>query len=263
MSNFETLTYELDGAVAIITLNRPESRNSLNRTLRREFVEAMRKADFDTDVRVIMLAGNGKGFCAGADLQEMLPPPEEPGFVTRLIGSEYTPMLQSITKNTKPVISVVQGAAAGIGGALAMACDLMIMAEDSFLYSAFGAIGLVPDGGTHKLLQNALGNKKAYEMIAFSQRLPAADCERWGLANRVVPADSLMSEAKAWAQQLAEQAPYTLTFSKKLIQESQTSTFDQIMDRESQCQDICFQSDDFREGGAAFFEKRKPQFKGR
>ncbi len=263
MSNFEALTYELDGAVAIITLNRPESLNSLNKTLRRELVEAMQQADVDTNVRVIMLAGNGKGFCAGADLQEMLPPSEENGFVTRLIHREYNPILQSITKNTKPVISVVQGAAAGIGGAIAMACDLSVMAENAFLYSAFGAISLIPDGGTHKFLQSAMGSKKAYEMIAFSQRLPAVDCERWGLVNRVVPAQELLENAKAWAQELAEKAPLTLSLSKKIIQESQTATLDQIMEREAQVQNITFLSEDFREGGSAFTEKRKPEFKGR
>lgn len=263
MSHFETLTYELKEQIAIITMNRPEVRNSLNQQLRLELVTAMTQAGDDNNVRVIMIAGAGKGFCAGADLGEKLPGDNEDGFITELLHNEYNPIIQAITSVSKPVISVVNGAAAGIGGAIAMACDLMVMAEDAFLYSAFGAISLIPDGGSHKFLQSYLGPKKAYEMIAFSQRLTATQCAEVGLANRVFPADSLLQDALAWASTLTQQAPLTLALSKQILKQAATEDLDFCLEQEAQLQNTTYRSDDFAEGAQAFFEKRKPVFQGK
>lgn len=263
MSSFEALTYELNNNIAIITLNRPEVRNSLNQQMRAEILAAFEQASNDDQVRVILLAGAGKGFCAGADLSEIYPGNDEDGFITDLIHREYNPLVKAITNAPKPVISVVNGAAAGIGGTLAMACDLMIMAEDAFLYSAFGAISLIPDGGSHKLLQSYLGPKKAYEMIAFSQRLTAKQCEEAGLANRVVAAENLLQDALDWASVLAAQAPMTLRLSKQILQKTATEDLDFCLNYEAELQNTAYRSEDFQEGAKAFFEKRKPEFTGR
>ncbi|WP_439135323.1 enoyl-CoA hydratase/isomerase family protein [Pseudomaricurvus sp.] len=263
MKDFQFLTYERTGPLAVITLNRPEVRNSLNQGLRWEITAAVQQAGEDQEVKVILLAGNGKGFCAGADLTEKLPGDDQDGFVTQKLRTEYNPMIKSIINAPKPVISVVNGAAAGIGGALAMACDLMVMAEDAFLYSAFGAISLIPDGGTHKFLQTALGSKKAYEMIAFSQRLTAEQCLEAGITNRVVPADQLQEEAKKWASQLAEQAPLTLRLAKEVLHAAASEDLDYCLDKEAVLQNTAIRSEDFVEGTRAFFEKRKPTFNGR
>lgn len=263
MIDFQYLTYELNGSIAIITLNRPEVRNSLNQGLRKEIAAAVEQAGKDQEVRVILLGANGKGFCAGADLTERLPGDDEDGFVTQTLRNEYNPMIKSITNAPKPVIGVINGAAAGIGGALAMACDLMIMADDAFLYSAFGAISLIPDGGTHKFLQSALGSKKAYEMIAFSQRLSAQQCLDSGITNRIVPADSLHEEAMKWALMLAEQAPLTLRLSKQILHSSSSEDLDYCLEQEAVLQNTAIRSKDFVEGTSAFFEKRKPVFNGK
>lgn len=263
MSSFEALTYELSNHIAIITMNRPEVRNSLNKQMRAELMAAFQQAREDDEVRVILLAGAGKGFCAGADLSEIAPGSDEDGFITDLIRREYNPLIKAITDTPKPVISVVNGAAAGIGGTLAMACDLMIMAEDAFLYSAFGAISLIPDGGSHKFLQSYLGPKKAYEMIAFSQRLPAEQCEKTGLANRVVSSETLLNDALEWAAVLTKQAPLTLRLSKEILQATAAENLDYCLDKEAVLQNTAYRSEDFKEGARAFFDKRKPVFKGK
>lgn len=262
MSTYETVTYQCNNNVATITFNRPEVRNSLNQKMRLEITAAIDEANNDTDARVVVITGAGKGFCAGADLGESLPGSDQPGFITDQLRGEYNPVIQGIIRSEKPFISLVNGAAAGIGGAIAMACDLMVMADNSFLYSAFGAISLIPDGGSHKFLQTFLGSKKAYEMIAFSQRLGAEQCLEIGICNKIVAIDDLLSEGQLWAEQLAQQAPITLKLSKQLLREAATSDIEAIMDREAVLQDAPIRSKDFTEGTKAFFEKRKPVFTG-
>ncbi len=260
--DFETVKVEQEGAVRCITLNRPESRNSINLQMRHDLRNALEAANVDDSVRVILLGGEGKGFCAGADLAEELPGSDKDGFVTEQIRNEYAPILNAITDSPKPVIAIVQGAAAGIGAAFAMACDLLIMSDNAFLYSAFGAIGLVPDGGAHQFFRNALGPKKAYEMIAFSQRLEAQECQQSGVANRVVPTESLWRTGFEMANELSSKAPLALRYSKQLLAEAANGDLKDIIDREAVLQNITLRSDDYREGTQAFFEKRVPQFKG-
>ncbi len=266
MTEFSTINYGVEDKVAVIALNRAESRNSLNHEMRMEFYQAIRRASIDNAVRVVVIRAEGKSFCAGADLAEFSP--ENPqvsqrGFVTHLIRTEYNPILTGIAESPKLFVAAVQGAAAGIGASIALACDLTVMAEDAFLYSAFGAIGLVPDGGLHWHLARFLGPKKAYEMIVESQRLDARRCEQLGMANRVVGSDQLESDAMEWAKSLAQQAPMTMRYSKQLLHEISAMTLQQCMDREALIQDAPFQSADFREGVQAFMEKRPPQFTGK
>ncbi|GMG88415.1 enoyl-CoA hydratase/isomerase family protein [Biformimicrobium ophioploci] len=263
MQNFETVDYRVDEQVAIITLNRPKARNSLTAQMREELYRAMQQANNDETVRVVMLAGAGKGFCAGADLVEEYPDADHDGFITQQLRTEYHPVLQAITESKKPYICAVNGAAAGIGAALAMACDLVVMAEDAFFYSAFGAIALIPDGGTHWQLARYLGSKRAFEMIAESQRLPAAECIQLGMANRLAAPEHLQEEALGWAKSLSNQAPLTLQYSKQLLREAANLTLVETMDREAQIQNIHYRSEDFREGARAFFEKRAPKFTGK
>ena len=260
--SFETVTEERQGALGIVTLNRPQVRNALNRQLRFDLNAALENAINDAEVRVILLRGEGKSFSAGHDLGEELEGFGDEGFIVDLIRNEYVPIINTITNAPKPIIGVLNGAVAGIGVSIAMACDLLIMEEESFLYCAFGAIGLVPDGGLHLFLRNALGSKKAYEMIAFSQRLTAQQCKQQGIANRVVTAGKLQEEAIAFGEELSQKPPMTLSHSKQLLAEAADNDLAKIMDREAVIQDINIRSGDFKEGTAAFFEKRPPNFKG-
>jgi 2-(1,2-epoxy-1,2-dihydrophenyl)acetyl-CoA isomerase len=262
MDPFEQLNYEKDQSLGIIKLDRSKDRNALNRALRLELAEALRLAIADASVRVILLAGNGDSFCAGADLNERLPGMEQDGFVIEILQREYNPIIRMITTADKPVISVVNGAAAGFGAAIALASDLMIMANNAYLYSAFGAISLIPDGGSHKFLRDALGPKKAYEVIAFSQRITAQQCLELGIANRLAEPHALLAEARQWGLTLAQQAPLTLRFSKRILHSLDGADLEHCLEQEALVQNAAFRSKDFAEGALAFFEKRQPQFKG-
>lgn len=263
MSEFETINYYIEDQVAVIALDRPQARNAINGKMREELHRAIRQANSDDQVRVVVLVGNGKGFCAGADLNEQSADADKDGYITDQLRTEYHPVLLGIMESPKPYLCAVNGAAAGIGAALAMTCDLLVMAEDAFLYSAFGAIGLIPDGGSHWLLGRSLGSKRAFEMIAESQRLPAEQCVALGMANRMAPPEHLVEETLGWAKSLATRAPLTLQYSKQLLREACTLSQAETMDREAQVQNIHYRSDDFKEGAQAFFEKRPPKFRGR
>ena len=262
MSEFETIEYHVEDQVAVITLDRTQTRNAVNGKMRAELHRAICQANSDSQVRVVVLAGNGKGFCAGADLNEQSEDAELDGYITHQLRTEYHPVLLGIMESPKPYLCAVNGAAAGIGAALAMICDLLVMAEDAFLYSAFGAIGLIPDGGSHWLLGRSLGSKRAFEMIAESQRLTAERCVALGIANRMVAPDHMLEETLGWAKSLATRAPLTLQYSKQLLREASNSTLVETMDREAQIQNIHYRSNDFKEGAQAFFEKREPKFRG-
>lgn len=261
--SYTTIKVERREALSLITMNRPDTRNAINRTMRFELREALEHAASDDSVRVILLCGEGQGFCAGADLLERPPGSDADGFVTEQIRNEYVPVIRAICNAPKPVLAVINGVAAGIGAAFAMACDLIVMAEDASLYSAFGALSLVPDGGMHVFLRQALGAKKAYEMIALSQRLDARSCEMLGIANRVVASDSLMDEAINFATLLSQQAPLTLRFGKQLLAEAATGDLEKILDREAVLQNTAVRSEDFAEAALAFMEKRQAVFSGR
>lgn len=263
MSEFETVDYRIEDRVAVITLNRPVARNSLTPKLRLELLQAIRQANNDTEVRVVMIAGAGKGFCAGADLVATYEGADEDGFITQQMRTEYHPILLAITESDKPFISAVNGAAAGFGASIAMASDLVMMADNAFVYCAFGAIALIPDGGAHWQLNRYLGSKKAFEMIAESQRLTAQQCEKMGMVNRVVAADTLQEDTLTWAKSLANQAPLTLQYSKQILRESSNINFVETMEREAQLQNVLFRSADYQEGLKAFFEKRAPTFNGK
>lgn len=263
MTKDKTVDYLVEDGVGIITLNRPQARNSFNKALRADLGAAIDRANADKNIRVVMICGAGQGFSAGADLAESDISGAVDGAIERQLHEEYHPFLQAIEHSKKPYISVVNGAAAGIGASLALACDLTIMAEDAFLYSAFGAISLIPDGGFHWMLNKYLSPKKAFEMIAESQRLSAQQCEQLGIANRVVAADKLLLEGLAWAKTLASKAPLTLQHSKYILRQVATSSLAESRALEAQIQDKLVQSDDFKEGAAAFFEKRSPVFTGK
>lgn len=260
---YTSILVDHSDAVCSISLNRPASRNSLNQVLRIELKSALDDAFQSPDVRAIVLRAEGKGFCAGADLTERLPGEEEDGFVTELIRQEYAPIIASITSGPKPVVGAINGAAAGIGMAIALSCDILVMASDSFMYSAFGQISLIPDGGLHWFLSRHVGPKRAYELIALSQKLDAEQCLSLGLANRVVPQETLSEQSLALAKQLTAQAPLTLKHSKQLLHKAANAGLAEIVDEEAVVQNLLLRSLDFQEGTQAFFSKRAASFQGK
>ncbi len=259
MTKLETIDYSVSNRVATIALDRPEARNALNLAMRRELLLAVSSANDDSDVRVVIVTGNGKGFCAGADIREG--PPETTA--EEQINTEYKPTLMAISQSTKAYISAINGAAAGIGAALAMACDLSVMAEDAYLLLPFAAMSMVPDGGTSWQLVNALGRKRAYEIILSGEKMSAQQCLDWGLVNRVVASDELLDTARSWAGALAEKAPLAMRYSKEALFFAQNHDLDATISFEAKLQNMTYQSEDVIEGVAARYEKRKAVFKGR
>jgi len=262
MTDFEAVKIERDGAVALVSLNRPDSLNAFNAALRRDLLGAVRRVNDDDSVRAIVLTGEGRAFSAGADLTE-LPAGGEVFRVEDQLNHEYRPSLMEIHEAPKPWISAINGACAGIGSALGMVCDLSVMAEDAYLYQAFAALGLVPDGGATWHLARTLGRKRAYEVIVTGEKIPAHKCLDWGLCNRVVPAEKLLEETMGWGQELAEKAPLSLRYAKQALNAAMEDPVDAVIGMEARLQHVCINSEDAMEGAAAFLEKRAPTWKGR
>jgi 2-(1,2-epoxy-1,2-dihydrophenyl)acetyl-CoA isomerase len=255
-----TVLYEQRGRVALVTLNRPEVLNAFNRQLAHDLRDVLMRAAADRSVRAVVLRGAEGKFSAGADLKQGFPTDRR---VEDLLNTDFRPVLDMIGGMEKPVIAAVAGPAAGIGLSFALACDLVMMAEDAYFLSPFAAIGLIPDGGATWLLARTLGYHRAYQLCVESERVPAARCLELGLANRVVPAGALDAESLAWAESLAERAPLALARTKLAMRAAMTLSFSEAVAYEAQLQNVCVESEDAKEGVAAFLAKRKAECKGK
>lgn len=254
----DIVRYEQRGAVAIITLHRPDAMNSFNTELRADLEAAIQKAGDDDSVRVIVLTGEGRTFSAGADLKAGIDRD-----VTEILQKEYRPIQEAIANIPKPVIAAVPGSAAGIGLSIALHCDLLVMADNAFLLSPFTTISLIPDGGLNWLLVHQLGYRRAFQLSIESERIPAARCVELGLANKAVPPDELMPAAIEWAEALAERAPLSIAATKKVMRFAANANWGEAYDMEAKFQGELLGSDDNKEGIQAFFDKRKPNFTGK
>ena len=255
-----TVLYEQQGHVALVTLNRPEVLNAFNRQLAHDLRDALMRAAADRSVRAVVLRGAEGRFSAGADLKQGFPTDRR---VEDMLNTDFRPVLDMIGGMEKPVIAAVAGPAAGIGLSFALACDLVMMADNAYLLSPFAAIGLIPDGGATWLLARTLGYHRAYQLCVECERISAARCLELGLANRVVPAGELDGESLAWAQSLAERAPLALARTKLALRAAMTLSFSEAVAYEAQLQNVCVESEDAQEGVAAFLAKRKAEFKGK
>ena len=256
----ETVLYERHGRVAVITLNRPAVLNAFNRQLAQELRDAMIRASADREVRAVVLRGAEGRFSAGADLKQGFP---EDRRVEDMLNTEFRPILDMIAGMEKPVIAAVAGPAAGVGLSFALVCDLVMMAKDAYLLSPFAAIGIIPDGGATWLLVRQLGYHRAYQLCIESERVPAQRCLELGLANRLVAAEQLDEQSLAWAQELAERAPLALARTKMAMRAAMNISLSEAIAYEAHLQNACIESEDAKEGVAAFLAKRKPEFKGK
>ena len=256
--DLETITYEVFENTATISFNRPEVRNAFNSKMIEDVLVALKEAEADKSIRCVILTGKGLGFSAGADLSSR--DGDWKDTEDALIRG-YMPSLQTIMNMPKPIISAVNGAAAGIGSAYAMACDLTIMADDAYILEAFSNIGLIPDGGANWFLTNTVGYKLAYQIAIEGERLAADRCLDLGLANKVVPKDKLMDLAQDWASKLAKRSPQSLMHTKRIMRKAMNSEYEDIYKIEAKTQNKITGSPDNIEGVQAFLEKRPPNFK--
>jgi 2-(1,2-epoxy-1,2-dihydrophenyl)acetyl-CoA isomerase len=259
-ASFETLRYEVDGGVATITLDRPDALNSLTVQLKTELLAAFRQADRERGVRVVVLTGAGRAFCAGQDLRERLEPDASPLAVE--IRERYNPLVLAMRRLEKPIVGAINGVAAGAGASLAFACDLRLAAEGASFVLAFGRVGLVPDTGATWLLPRLVGLARATELAMLDAPLGAADAERWGLVSRVVPGEALLDEARAMAARLADAAPRALALTKRALNRSLELSLEGALSYEADLQGIAGRTADHAEGIAAFLEKRPARFTG-
>jgi 2-(1,2-epoxy-1,2-dihydrophenyl)acetyl-CoA isomerase len=256
---YTTIQWERADGVATITLNRPESLNALNADMRRELRAALKAASRDDAVRAVVITGQGRGFCSGADLRAGS---AERDF-RRVVTDEYNPLIGAIRELPKPVIAAVNGVAAGAGVSLALACDLVYAADDARFLQAFVRIGLVPDSGSTRALVRAVGRHRAAQLIFTGEPLSAGDAQAVGLVNAVVRAADLAAAAHGAAARLAAGPTRAIGYAKRLINHAEDASLAESLVMEADLQELAGRTEDHAEGVAAFSEKRDPRFVGR
>ena len=260
MANFETITLERRGKVAILTINRPDKLNALNKEVHREGVAALDELKHDDSVRVLVITGSGeKSFIAGADITEF---EGQTPVTQRDLFNERT-FFNSLDTFPKPVIAMVNGFCLGGGNELAMACDLRIASESAKFSQPEINLGIMCGGGGTQRLPRLVGESRAMELALTGDMIDAATAERFGLVNHVYPLDRLEAETMKLAEKIAEKAPIALQLSKEAVKFASRSNLDEGLRREVDLFAICFSTEDKKEGVSAFLEKRKPEFKGR
>lgn len=250
------LSVTLADGVLSVTINRPDSLNSLNTAVLAGIAEAMEAAGRDRRVKVVRLSGAGRGFSSGAGIGAE---DAADGVPTDIIV-EANRAVRAITALPRPVVAVVQGPAAGVGVSLALACDLVLASQKAFFMLAFTKIGLMPDGGASALVAAAIGRIRAMRMALLAERLPATDALAWGLVSAVYPADTFDAEVDTVLAGLTAGAAVAFAKTKHAINSATLTELDGTLDREYVGQSILLAANDFREGVQAFQDRREPTF---
>jgi 2-(1,2-epoxy-1,2-dihydrophenyl)acetyl-CoA isomerase len=245
--------------VAEVRLNRPEKLNALTEEMYRDLTAIFARLHEDPSVRAILVSGEGKGFCSGSDIGGML---KTHGPAARARLQRRHAAVQSVYRIEKPVIAAVQGPVAGIGFALAMACDFIVAAENAYFQLAFCNVGLVPDGGSIFFLGQRLGVGRAKDLVMTGRKLGAREAYDWGVVSRIVADDALPEASLALATELAAAPTYVIGLAKKMFATTASPALETVLEVESYAAAVARASRDHQEGVTAFREKRKPQFTG-
>ena len=261
----EAVVVAMDGALATVTLNRPQALNAWNAQLGSELLAAVERVAADDEVRAVVITGAGRAFSSGADLKDPgggATRPDGRPDVYRVLTERYHPIMHAIREMPKPVVAAVNGPAAGIGCSLALCCDLIVAAESSYFLLAFANIGLVPDGGSSLFLPTRVGMARATELSMLAERLPAAKALEWGLINRVVADAQLGAEVGALAARLAAGPTRSYAGAKRQLNNWLYPRMAEQLELEAQIQGEMAGSNDFLEGVIAFAERRPASFSG-
>jgi 2-(1,2-epoxy-1,2-dihydrophenyl)acetyl-CoA isomerase len=262
--SYHTIEFTIADGVATLTLNRPKSLNSFNTEMFEEIRDALKKVKNHAEVRCLLITGNGRGFCAGQDLSDRnVAPGEQPPDLGASVENYYNPLIRTIKGLEIPVVCAVNGVAAGAGANMALACDLVYAARSASFIQSFCKLGLIPDSGGTWHLPRLVGHARALGLALLGDKLSAEQAEQWGLIWKCVDDEKLLEEAGGIARYLATQPTLGLSRIKRAINASYTHTLDQQLDLERDFMRLGGRSEDYREGVAAFLEKRKPVFKGR
>src|SRR3989442_1743188 len=253
-----------EAGVLTLTLNRPEKLNAFNPEMHSLLRRAIERAADDADIRAVLLTGSGRGFCAGQDLSERdVSPGAAPIDLSVSIGSYYNPLVRRLRELPKPVVCAVNGIAAGAGANVALACDLVLAARSARFVQSFARLGLVPDSGGTFFLPRLVGSARAMGLALLGERLSSEEAERWGLIWKAIDDDKLLDEARAIASKLAAGPTRGYALIKKALYASGGNSLDAQLDLERDLQREAGFTEDYREGVAAFMEKRQPSYKGK
>jgi len=261
--DFQRVRLEIEDGIATLTLNHPEVMNAISIEMLQGLEEAMDVVeDPDSNVRCLVMTGEGRGFCTGANLQGRNdgPAPKNPDAGSAL-EKAYHPILRRLRNLSVPFVTSVNGPAAGVGMSFALMGDMILCARSSYFLQAFRRIGLVPDGGSTWLLPRLVGRARAMELSMMGEKLPAETALQWGLVNRVFDDNALREETGRIARQLAD-GPFSLGLIRQLYWESDDNTYEEQLNLERQLQRSAGRSGDYKEGVKAFLEKRPADFKG-
>jgi 2-(1,2-epoxy-1,2-dihydrophenyl)acetyl-CoA isomerase len=261
---YDTIIASVEDGVAVLTLNRPDTLNSFNDHMHAEVRDFLQTVRSDDGIRCLVITGAGRGFCAGQDLGDRaLAGEAEAPDLGASVERNYNPLIKSIMNLEMPVVCAVNGVAAGAGANIALACDIVLAAKSASFIESFCKIGLVPDSGGTWNLPRALGLPRARGLALLGDKLPAETAADWGMIWRCVDDDALMTETLNLARHLAKQPTKGLAAIKRLLNRSFANSLDEQLELEKETMRELGRTDDYREGVAAFMEKRKPVFRGR
>ncbi len=261
MEKMQWVSLTIENNVAYIALNRPEKFNAFNRDMALQLQSILDECATNASVRALYLTGNGKAFCAGQDLGEVTG--DNPMGFEKILSEHYNPIVQKIRSIEKPVLCAVNGVAAGAGANIALCCDIVVATESASFIQAFTKIGLIPDSGGTYFLPRLIGFQKASALMMLGDKVSAAEAERIGMIYKYFADTDFERAAKALATQLAEMPTRALALTKKALNASLHTPFEEQLQNEDRLQYKAAHTEDYQEGVAAFMEKRKPIFKGR
>jgi len=256
----EPVLFEVKDSIAFISLNRPEKLNSFNREMAFLLQEKLDECNSTKEIRCVYLTGSGKGFCAGEDLAEVVDP-NGPG-MQKILNEQFNPIIKKIRNLEKPVVAAVNGVAAGAGANIALSCDIVIAHQSASFIQAFSKIGLIPDSGGTYFLPRLIGWQKASAVMMLGDKISADEAERLGMIYKTFGDDLFEAESKKMAATLSQMPTRGLWLTKKALNKSFKNSLNKQLKLEDELQQQASDTNDFKEGLNAFFEKRQPNFKG-